>query len=483
MLRTLADQPSLWDAVLPDELRRLPAELARIDAWLDDPVFVAAFEPFFHTRLGRPSTPIETYLRMMFLKYRYRLSFEAVCEQVSDSISWRRFCRISIDAKVPEATTLMKLTSRCGSALTDALNEALISKAAAADLVRTDRVRVDTTVVEANVAYPTDSGLLAKAVNRIVATGKRIKAAGGAVRTRLRDRSRAVGRRAHALNAKLRTRSAAARDEALAVVKRKNSELADLAEATIRDATRLLDNARRAVRKAKAEAVRRKAEGRTTDPAEGRRRARLTQAVNHLKNLIEATGQVIVQTRQRLAGTMPPAATRRVSLHDPDAHPIAKGRIGKPVEFGYKAQVCDNADGIVLDHDVQPGKPPDGPRLAPCIKRVTRRTGRTPRTVAADRGYGEHQVETDLTDLGITHVVIPRKGKPGKARQAHEHNRHFRETIKWRTGCEGRISHLKRNYGWNRTRLDTIEGARTWTGHGIFAHNLTKITALAAATQ
>ena len=142
--------------------------------------------------------------------------------------------------------------------------------------------------------------------------------------------------------------------------------------------------------------------------------------------------------------------------------------------------MCDNADGIVLDHDVQPGNPPDGPRLAPCIKRVTRRTGRTPRTVAADRGYGEHQVETDLTDLGITHVVIPRKGKPSKARQTREHSRHFRETIKWRTGCEGRISHLKRNYGWNRTRLDTLEGARTWTGHGTFAHNLTKIAALAA---
>ena len=399
---------------------------------------------------------------------------------MSDSISWRRFCRISIDARVPEATTLMKLTSRCGSVVTEALNEALIAKAVAAGLVSTDRVRVDTTVVEANVAYPTDSGLLAKAVNRMVATGKRIKAAGGAVRTKVRDRSRAVSRRAHALNAKLRTRSAAARDEAIAVVKRKNAELADLAEATIVDAKRLLTNAQRAIRTAKAEAARRKAARVAADPDQGRRQGRLVQAVNHLKNLIEATGQIIVQTRQRLAGTMPAAATRRVSLHDPDAHPIAKGRIGKPVEFGYKAQVCDNADGIVLDHDIQPGNPPDGPRLAPCIKRVAKRTGKTPRTVAADRGYGEQQVETDLTDLGVTHVVIPRKGKPGKARQAHEHSRHFRETIKWRTGCEGRISHLKRNYGWNRTRLDTLEGARTWTGHGTFAHNLTKITALAA---
>jgi IS5 family transposase len=320
---------------------------------------------------------------------------------------------------------------------------------------------------------------LAKAVNRILATGRRIKAAGGAIGTKVRDRSRAVGRRAHELNAKLRTRNAAAKDEAMAIVKRKNAELADLAEATLSDAKRLLGNAKRAVRKAKTEAARRKVEG-CTDPAQGRRRGRLVRAVNHLTDLIKATSQIIVQTRQRLAGTMPAAASRRVSLHDPEARPIAKGRLGKPVEFGYKAQVCDNVDGIVLDHDVQPGNPPDAPRLAPCIGRVKKRTGKAPRTVAADRGYGEAAVDDELTELGVTKVVIPRKGRPSKARQAHEHSRHFRQTIKWRTGCEGRISHLKRNYGWNRTRLDTLEGARTWTGHGTFAHNLTKIAALAA---
>lgn len=286
--------------------------MARVDAWLDDPVFLAPFEPFFHARLGRPSTPIETYLRMMFLKYRYRLSFEAVCVQVSDLISWRRFCRISIDARVPEATTLMKLTSRCGSVLTEALNEALISKAVAAGVVSTDRVRVDTTVVEANVAYPTDSGLLAKAVNRMIATCKWIKAAGGAVRTRLRDRSRAVSRRAHALNAKLRTRSAAARDEAIAVVKRKNAELADLAEATIRDVTRLLDNAKRAVRSEQAGRAPlggwKGRSGRGPPPG-------LVRAVNHLDKLIKATGQIIEQTRQRLAdhacGSDPPGQPAR----------------------------------------------------------------------------------------------------------------------------------------------------------------------------
>ena len=97
MLRTVADQPTLWEAVLPDELRRLPVELARVDALLDDPVFFDPFVPFFDPRMGRPSTPMETYLRLMFLKFRYRLGFESLCREVSDSITWRQFCRIGID--------------------------------------------------------------------------------------------------------------------------------------------------------------------------------------------------------------------------------------------------------------------------------------------------------------------------------------------------------------------------------------------------
>lgn len=136
---------------------------------------------------------METYLRLMFLKFRYRLGFESLCREVSDSITWRQFCRIGLHEKVPHPTTLMKLTTRCRSVAVDGLNEALLAKAAEAKLLRCTRVLVDTTVVPANVAYPTDSGLLAKAVRRIATTGRRIQAAGGGVRTKVRDRSRARG--------------------------------------------------------------------------------------------------------------------------------------------------------------------------------------------------------------------------------------------------------------------------------------------------
>src|SRR6187200_2141611 len=194
MLRTRAAEVSLWEAVLPEELLRLPEELARVDELLDDPVFFAPFVPFFDPRIRRPSTPMETYLRLMFLKFRYRLGYESLCREVSDSITWRRFCRIPLDSAVPHPTTLMKLTTRCGATAVDGLNEALLARAAEAKLLRTSRVRADTTVVPANVCYPTDSGLLATAIRRIGTAGQRIHHVGGAVRTRLRDRSRAAGK-------------------------------------------------------------------------------------------------------------------------------------------------------------------------------------------------------------------------------------------------------------------------------------------------
>ena len=462
MLRTVGDQSTLWDAVLPSELLVLPQQLACVDVLLDDSVFFAPFVPYFDAHIGRPSTPMETYLRLMFLKFRYRLGYESLCREVSDSISWQRFCRIPFGTRVPHPTTLMKITTRCGDAAVAGLNEALLAKAAAAKLLRTDKVRADTTVVEGEVAYPTDSGLLAKAVGTIARTVGRIQGAGGATGTRTRDRRRAAGRRARSIASKLRLRGEQQREQAQATVRRITGELADLTEAAMRDAAAVVRNAKRALR-----------------AATGQRKARLRRAINDLHTVLGRATRVVAQTRSRLAGLMPDSATRLVSLNDPDARPIRKGRLGKPVEFGYKAQLVDNADGVILDHTVEIGNPPDAPQLAPAIERITGRIGRAPRAVTADRGYGLASVERDLHELGVRHVAIPRMSNPGAARRDFEHRRAFREKIKWRTGSEGRINHLKRSYGWNRTQLTTITGARTWCGHGVFAHNLVKIATLA----
>jgi transposase, IS5 family len=426
-------------------------------------VFFAPFAPHFHPVLGRPSTPVECYLRLMFLKFRYRLGYESLCAEVSDSISWRRFCRIPLDGRVPHPTTLMKLTTRCGESAVAGLNEALWAKAAGARLLRTARVRADTTVISANVAYPTDSGLLAKAVGKLVRTVRRVQAAGGATGTVMTDRRRAAARRVREIAARLRTRGKLSREEAAGVIRRVTGELAVLAGKAAAEAAAVLRNGRRAVPKA----------------ISGRVRGRLRRALGELAVAIERTAKIITQTRTRLAGQVPDGATRLVSLHDPDARPIRKGRIDRPVEFGYKAQVTDNDDGIVLDYAVEYGAALDGPQLMPAIERVARRAGRVPRAVTADRGYGQPAVERDLHELGVQKVAIPRQATTSPARKAIEHGRGFRRLVKWRTGCEGRISYLKHCYGWNRTLIDGTNGAAIWCGHGVFAHNLVKISALA----
>jgi transposase, IS5 family len=456
LLRTVNAQRTLWESILPEACLGLPTELESVDRLLDDPLFFEPYRGLFHSSIGRPSIPIETYLRLMFLKFRYRLGFEALCREVTDSISWQRFCRIPLGMSVPHPTTLMKLTTRCGSDAIEQLNEALLFKAAQSKVLKTNRLRADTTVVEANVAYPTDSGLLARGVARMARAVKAIKASGLAPRTVARDRTRQVHRRARDIGANLRRRSGEAKEEVALI----NADLARIATRAIKEAQAVVRNAKRSTRSASSRGV--------------------VRAISDLEITATRVEIIASQLQQRLSGATPDGSRRLVSLHDPDARPIRKGRLGKPVEFGYKAQVVDNEDGVVLDHNVEIGNPNDAAQLVPAIVRITTRLGKVPRAVTADRGYGEHEVERALEDLGVRSVVLPTKGKPTAARRTFERRRSFQRLVKWRTGSEGRISCLKRDFGWNRTRMDRIEGARTWCGFGIFNHNLVKIAGLMA---
>jgi len=459
MLRTVGGgAPTLWESILPSAVLGMPEELERVDRLLEDRRFIEPYRAFFHATLGRPSIPIETYLRLMFLKYRHRLGFESLCREVSDSITWQRFCRIPLGGRVPHPTTLMKITTRCGEQAIRELNDTLIVKAAEAKVLRLHKVRADTTVVEANVAYPVDSSLLAKGITRLARLAKAAHAVGLAPRTRVRDRSRGAHRRARQVVNALRRRG----DDARVEVARLNAELARAARRSVREAQAVIRNARRTLRGLGAQGS-----------------SRAVAVVQRLEVLAERVAAVAAQTLQRVVEHVTPAgATRIVSLHDPDARPIRKGRLGRPVEFGYKAQVLDNADGVILDWSLERGNPADAPQLVPAIQRVQALTGRTPRAVTADRGYGEAGVEADLRELGVTQVCIPRKGRPGATRRATEHSRSFQRMIRWRTGAEGRINCIKRDYSCRRTQMDTLTGARTWTGHGIFTHNLTKIAGL-----
>src|SRR5262249_23810224 len=153
----------------------------------------------------------------------------------------------------------------------------------------------------------------------------------------------------------------------------------------------------------------------------GRVRGRLRRALGELATAMERTATIVGQAPARLAGAIPEGATRLVSPPDPAARAVPQGRIDRPVELGYKAQVADNDDGIILDYSVELGAAPDGPQLAPAVERVTRRAGRTPGAVTADRGYGQPSVERDLHELGVRTVAIPRQARTAPPRKTIEH--------------------------------------------------------------
>ena len=149
MFRAYGPGPSLWESVLPDQLLALPEELARVDKLLDDPAFFEPFRPYFHPRVGRQSVPAETFLRLMYLKYRPRLGYESLCREVADSIGWQRFCRLPLFGRVPDHSTLKKTAKRCGPTAVETLNEAPLKKAAENKVLKTNRLRADTTCVPA----------------------------------------------------------------------------------------------------------------------------------------------------------------------------------------------------------------------------------------------------------------------------------------------------------------------------------------------
>ena len=431
MLRTVGPQGSLFELLLPAGMRVLSGELAEIDRLLDDERYFGPFRHFFSPTEGRPSIPIETYLRLMFLNYRFDLGYERLCVQVGDSLSWRRFCRIGLEATVPDESTIRKITRRCGPELVDELNKHLLTAANETGHIDLDRVRLDSTVVEADIKYPTDSGLLTTATCRISSGLARLVDAGVSIDyvDRIGD-ARALQ---HSIGVWLRRRTDEAKAEVLVITGR----LADLADAAVTEAKLVLGSNSGDVRP-----------------------RRVRRMLEQLAVLVERTDKAVTQARSRVAGVQPDGATRLVSLHEPDARPIRKGRLGKPVEFGYKAQVVDNTAGLILDHSVHIGNPSDLDLIRPAVDRVTELFGVAPKLLTADRGYSSSAIEKDLVEAGIETVVIPRTGKPSAARKLIEQTEVFIAAIKWRTGCEGRISTLKRDWAWRRTRLRSHASAR-----------------------
>jgi IS5 family transposase len=452
----------LWDEVLPIEARLLPADLAVIDRVLDDPAVLAPVAAVWRREAeargrstaghGRPTIPIATYVRLMVVKQRSGWGYERLCREVSDSLHLRRFCRLSLGDRVPDESTIRKLTRRLGPEVVGEMTRAVIVKGVRETRFRARAVRIDSTVVEADVRYPTDSGLAADAVRVLAREGKRAArlVAGGAVG--MRDRTRAAARRVRALNVALARRTGEAKEQVL----RLTGECGALAAAAVRDA--------------------RDVAGRLRAGARGRGAQAKLAAAARLERQIELAEKVCEQIRKRLAGE--PISDRLVSLADPDARPIRKGKAGKPTEFGSVHQIAEitphtraGARGFVLPPATAPGNPHEE-QLLPATVAELGRLGLTVSEVAVDGGFPVRLTQKLLEPLEPERVFIA-----GKRSTAAGASKRTRERLaSYRTGAEGRISHLKHGYGLKRSRLKGAPGTQTWVGWGALAYNLDTYT-------
>ena len=460
MLTMFADgAESLWDELLPEEVRVLPDDLARLDELLSDPELLVPIAIRWERELreaskfadrGRPSLAMESYVRLMVIKHRSGWGYETLMREVSDSIHLRRFCRLGLTSPVPDESTVRKLTRRLGAEVVHDLTRELIGKARREKRFRPRAARIDSTVVEADVRYPTDAGLAADGVRALAREGRKLAARIGAKRAAVRDRSRAAGRRLRALGRSMRRRSGQAKEEVLELTRQTGELLAK----SVKEARRL------------AAVARRKARGRGA-------RAKL-EAARKFEELAGRCEKVLEQIQKRVGGEK--ITDRLISLWDPDARPIRKGKLSQPNQFGYVDQLCEitantkrGARGFILPPASEIGNPAEE-TLLPATATELENLGIKLREVMVDGGFKQAATNTALEGLADeVHIA---------GRQENGSRRTRRRRQRYRTGAEGRVSHLKRGYGLRRSRLKGDEGHRMWDGWAAFTYNTDTYTTL-----
>ena len=450
---------SLWDEILPAEVRVLPDDLARLDELLADPGLLAPIGARWERLLsetgaspgrGRPTIAMETYVRLMIVKHRSGWGYETLMREVSDSIHLRRFCRIGITDRVPDESTVRKLTRRLGAEVVHEITRELISKAQREKRFRPRAARIDSTVIEADVRWPTDAGLASDGVRALAREGRKLAAKIGEKRTAVRDRSRSMGRKLRTLTRTIRRRTGEAKREVLVLTQ----QTGQLLERSIKEARKLAATARRRAR--------------------GRGAQAKLKAAKRLDELADRCDKVSTQIRQRVNGE--PIADRLISLWDPDARPIRKGKLGKPNEFGYVNQLCEitantrrGARGFILPPTSKIGNPAEN-TLLPDTAEELKNLDATLKEIVLDGGFMPTPSNTALDGIADT-IHITGRQETGSRRTRRRRQR-------YRTGTEGRISHLKRGYGLDRARLKGDTGHQIWAGWAALTYNTDTYTTL-----
>ena len=340
---------------------------------------------------------------------------------------------------------MRKLARRLGAEVVQEITRVVIEKAQRETRFRGRAARIDSTVVEADIRYPSDAMLALQGVRMLAREGKKLTRMIKRETTRITDRSRSVGRTVRAITRTLARRTG----ESKAQVMKLNEHAGRLIARSVREAQRLARQIRAAAR--------------------GRGAQAKLRAAMKLEQLTARCQRVTAQIDRRARGLK--ITDRLVSLADPDARPIRKGKLGKPTEFGYVAQICEvtentrkGARGLILPAGHQQGNPGEN-RLLPQTARELEHAGITLREIVCDGGFRARPTKDAFPGLTDSQIQISGQHEPGSRRTR-------KRRARYRTGIEGRISHLKRGYGLRRTRLKGDDGMRTWTGWAILAYDL-----------
>jgi IS5 family transposase len=411
---------------------------------------------------GRPGTPAEVVVRMLLLKHMRNWSYATLEREVRANLVYRQFTRVGAE-KVPDAKTLGRLALALGPQIVAQIHQRVVAIAHEKGIVRGRRLRVDTTVVETNIHYPTDSSLLGDGVRVLTRAMKHIAKLAGRAGAKLRDRTRIVGYRV--MEIARASRSRGGNQQRMKVGYRK-----------------LLYHTARVVGQAKRFA---------REVATGIKRGRdiVTQAhleaeQAYLEHMVPLVQQVMHQARERVFKGNTHVAGKLVSLFEPHTEIIRKGKAAKPTEFGKVVKIQEAERQIVTHYEVYGQRPSDSDLLLPAIAAHKKALGRKPYLVTADAAFFSQRNERAALALGIKRVAIPNRSTKSLERKRLQKKRWFRNAQKWRTGCEGRISLLKRRHGLNRCRYKGQPGMQRWVGLGVIADNLINLgRALTASTD
>jgi IS5 family transposase len=453
MIRMRYQQPNLWETFFGEEVAdlwepwmRAVDELLEDDGILDT-VYQAQGKRHSQSRTrGRHQTPAEVVLRMLILKHVRNWSYETLEREVRANVVYRGFCRIGME-KVPDAKTLVRLGQAVGPEAIRELHDRLVAIAQERKIIHGRKMRVDTTVVEYNIHYPTDSGLLNDGARVMTRMMKRIEQKTGGLKKKIRDRKRSVTKRVIAIGHALRHKGPAGEEKR----KREYRELLHVTRQILGDARRVLKEVEGLPR---------------------RRRTPVQGLCEHLTTMADRVRSVVRQTKARIFGGLTKLPDKIVSLFEPHTEIIRKGKAGKPNEFGKLVQLQEAENQMITHYEVYDHRPADQRLLIPAVETHQRKLGRVPRLVAADAGYYSRANEEAVRAMGVDYVSIPNRSTRSDERRKLQKRRWFKNGQTWRTGCEGRISTVKRRHGLARCRYRGTSGMQRWVGLGVIADNL-----------